>query len=74
MPGDRWLTEEEQAPIREHIVERRKDREFMERLDRRMEEDLPLFECMAGEDEPLRLWRRARAWLRPVFPRRRGDI
>ncbi len=64
MPGDRWLTEEEQGPIREHIAERRKDKEFMERLDRRMEEDLPLFERMAGEDEPLRLWRRARAWLR----------
>ena len=64
MPGDRWLTEEEQAPIREHIAERRKDKEFMERLDRRLEEDLPLFERMAGEDEPLRFWRRARAWLR----------
>jgi len=64
MPGDRWLTEEEQAPIREHIAERRKDKEFMERLDRRLEEDLPLFERMAGEDDPLRLWRRALAWMR----------
>jgi hypothetical protein len=70
MPGDRWLTEEEQAPIREHIAERRKDKEFMERLDRRIEEDLPLFERMAGEDEPLRLWRRVRAWLRSASTQR----
>lgn len=70
MPGDRWLTEEEQAPIREHIAERRKDKEFMERLDRRMEEDLPLFERMAGEDEPLRLWRRGGAWLRSASAQR----
>jgi hypothetical protein len=70
MPGDRWLTEEEQAPIREHIAERRKDKEFMERLDRLVEEDLPLFERMAGEDEPLRLWRRARAWLRSASTQR----
>jgi hypothetical protein len=74
MPGDRWLTEEEQAPIREHIAERRKDKEFMERLDRRMEENLPLFERMAGEDEPLRLWRWARARLRSAFPRLKGDL
>jgi hypothetical protein len=70
MPGSGWLSEEEQAPIREHTAERRKDKEFMERLDRRMEEDLPLFERMAGEDEPLRLWRRARAWLRSASTRR----
>jgi hypothetical protein len=67
MPGDRWGLPDEQAEkINEHIAERRKDKEFMERLERRLEEDLPLFERMAGEDEPLRLWRRAlarcRAW------------
>jgi hypothetical protein len=67
MPGDRWGLPDEQAEkIKEHIAERRKDKEFMERLERRLEEDLPLFERMAGEDEPLRLWRRAlarcRAW------------
>jgi hypothetical protein len=64
MPGDRWLPDEEAEEINKHIAERRKDKEFMERLDRRLAEDLPLFERMAGEDEPLRLWRRARAWLR----------
>jgi hypothetical protein len=64
MPGDRWLTEEEQAPIREHIAERRKDKEFMERLDRRLAEDLPVFEALAGPDDPVRLWRRALAWAR----------
>jgi hypothetical protein len=74
MPGDRWLTDEEAEKINEHIAERRKDKEFMERLDRRLEEDLPLFERMAGEDEPLRLWRRARARLRSAFPRRGGDL
>ena len=74
MPGDRWTTDEEAEKINEHIAERRKDKEFMERLDRRLEEDLPLFERMAGEDEPLRLWRRARARLRSAFPRRRGDL
>jgi hypothetical protein len=71
MPGDRWLTEEEQAPIREHVAERRKDKAFMERLHRRLEEDLPLFERMAGEDEPLRLWRRALAWMRSRWKRMR---
>jgi hypothetical protein len=70
MPGDRWATKEEAEKIGKQIAERRKDKEFMERLDRRMEEDLPLFERMAGEDEPLRLWRRARAWLRSVSTRR----
>lgn len=65
MPGDRWGLPEEQAEkIDKHIAERRKDKEFMERLERRLEEDLPLFERMAGEDEPLRLWRRALAWVR----------
>ncbi|HST69025.1 MAG TPA: hypothetical protein VLI94_05145 [Solirubrobacterales bacterium] len=64
MPGDRWLTEEEQAPIKERIANRRDDKEFMERLDRRLEEDLPVLEALAGRDEPLRLWRRAWARLR----------
>lgn len=63
MPGDRWLTDEEAEEIDKHIAARRKDKEFMERLDRRLEEDLPLLERLAGEDEPLRLWRRARARL-----------
>jgi hypothetical protein len=73
LPGSRWPTEAESAQIGKQIAERRKDKEFMERLDRRLEEDLPLFERMAGEDEPLRLWRRARARLRSAFPRRKSD-
>jgi hypothetical protein len=68
-PGDRWLTDEEAGKINEHIAERRKDKEFMARLDRRLEEDLPLFERMAGEDEPVRLWRRARVRLRSTLRR-----
>jgi hypothetical protein len=74
MPGDRWATEEESAQIGKQIAERRKDKEFMGRPERRLEEDLPLFERMAGEDEPLRLWRRARAWRRSAFARRGGDL
>jgi hypothetical protein len=73
LPGSRWPTEEESAQIGKQIAERRKDKEFMERLNRRLEEDLPLFERMAGEDEPLRLWRRARARLRSAFPRWESD-
>ena len=64
MPGDRWLTDEELTPIKEHIANRRKDKEFKERLDRRLEEDLPVLEALAGPDEPLRLWRRGWARLR----------
>ncbi len=64
IPGDRWLTDEERAEVDTHIAERRKDKEFMERLDRRLEEDLPVLEALAGKDEPLRLWRRARDWVR----------
>lgn len=72
MPGDRWGLPDEQAEkINEHIAERRKDKEFMERLERRLEEDLPLFERMAGEDVPLRLWRRALAWVRSRLKRKR---
>jgi hypothetical protein len=64
MPGDRWLTDEEAEGINEHIAARRKDKEFMERLDLRLEEDLPVLEALAGPDDPVRLWRRALAWIR----------
>jgi hypothetical protein len=71
MPGDRWLTDEEAEEINEHIAERRKDKEFMERLDRRLEEDLPVLEALAGPDDPVRLWRRALAWMRSRLRGRR---
>jgi hypothetical protein len=77
MPGDRWGLPDEQAEkINEHIAERRKDKEFTERLRRRMEEDRDVLEALAGPDRPVRLWRRARAWLRsastqPLKTRRR---
>jgi hypothetical protein len=74
MPGDRWLTEEDRAEIDKHIGERRNDKEFKERLARRMEEDRGVLEALAGPDRPVRLWRRARARLRSAFPRRRGDL
>lgn len=64
MPGDRWLTDEEIAAVEEHIAERRKDTEFMERLERRAEESLPVLEALDDDREPLRLWRRAWARLR----------
>lgn len=64
MPGDRWLTDEEIAAVEEHIAKRRKDTEFMERLERRVEEDLPVLEALDDGREPLRLWRRAWARLR----------
>jgi len=64
MPGDRWLTEEDRAEIDKHIADRRNDKEFTERLRRRMEEDRDVLEALAGPDRPVRLWRRARAWLR----------
>lgn len=70
MPGDRWLTEEGRAEIDKHIGERRKDKEFTERLRRRMEEDRDVLEALAGPDRPVRLWRRARAWLRSASTRR----
>src|SRR3954452_23916916 len=70
MPGDRWLTDEEAEEIDKHIAERRKDKKFMERLDRRLEEDLPVLEALAGPDRPVRLWRRARAWLRSASTQR----
>jgi hypothetical protein len=64
MPGDRWLTDEDRAEIDKHIAERRKDKAFTERLRRRMEEDRDVLDALAGPDRPVRLWRRARAWLR----------
>jgi len=70
MPGDRWLTEEDRAEIDKHIGERRKDKEFTERLRRRMEEDRDVLEALAGPDRPVCLWRRARAWLRSAATRR----
>lgn len=72
MPGDRWLTDEDRAEIDKHIAERRNDKEFTERLRRRMEEDRDVLEALAGPDEPVRLWRRARAWLR-VRMKRKGS-
>jgi hypothetical protein len=69
MPGDRWLTEEDRVDIDKHIGERRKDKEFTERLRRRMEKDRDVLETLAGPDRPVRLWRRARARLRSAFPR-----
>jgi hypothetical protein len=70
MPGDRWLTEEDRAEIDKSIGERRNDKEFTERLRRRMEEDRDVLEALAGPDRPVRLWRRARAWLRSVSTQR----
>jgi hypothetical protein len=64
LPGSRWPTEEEAEKINEHIAERRKDTEFMERLSRRLEEDLPVLEALSGPDEPVRRWRRGLAWVR----------
>jgi hypothetical protein len=74
MPGDRWLTDEEIAAVEEHIAERRKDTEFMERLERLVEEDLPVLEALDDDEEPLRLWRRARARLRRHSLDRRHDL
>lgn len=74
MPGDRCLTDEERDELDAQIAERRKDKEFMERLDRRLEEDLPILEALAGEDEPLRLWRRARDWVRSCLRDRRHKL
>lgn len=73
LPGDRWPTEEEKDKIRKHIQSRRADPEFMERLRRRMEEDRDVLEALAGPDEPVRLWRRARAWLRARLKRKRSQ-
>jgi hypothetical protein len=64
MPGDRRQTDEDRADIDKHIADRRKDKEFTERLRRRMVEDRDVLEALAGPDRPVRLWRRAMAWLR----------
>lgn len=70
LPGSRWPTEEERAQIDKHIAERRNDKEFKERLARRMEEDRDVLEALAGPDVPVRLWRRVRARLRSAATRR----
>lgn len=70
MPGSGWPTEEEREQIDKHIGERRKDKEFKERLARRMEEDRDVLEALAGPDRPVRLWRRALASLRSHLKRR----
>jgi chromatin segregation and condensation protein Rec8/ScpA/Scc1 (kleisin family) len=57
MPGDRWLTDEDRAEINKQIAERRNDKEFTERLRRRMEEDRDVLEALAGPDVPVRLCR-----------------
>jgi hypothetical protein len=70
VPGDRWLTDEDRAELDKHIAERRDDKEFKERLARRMEEDRDVLEALAGPDRPVCLWRRAwahcRAWREPL--------
>src|SRR3954452_5799028 len=71
MPGSGWPTEEERAQLDKHIADRRRDKEFKERLRRRMEEDRDVLEALAGPDRPVRLWRRALAWVRSRSKRRR---
>jgi hypothetical protein len=61
IPGSGWLTEEDKARLKEHIAERRNDKEFKERLRCRLEEDRDVLEALAGPDVPVRLWRRALA-------------
>jgi len=74
MPGDRWLTDEEAVEVDAHIAERRQDKGFKRRLERRLEEDLPFLERLAGEDEPLRLWRRALASIRTQIKPKRSKF
>jgi hypothetical protein len=74
MPGDRWLTDEDRAELDKHIGERRNDKEFKERLRRRMEEDRDVLEALAGPDVPVRLWRRAVASVRALLKRKRRQI
>lgn len=69
MPGSGWPTEEERAQIDKHIADRRRDKEFKERLRRRMEEDRDVLEALAGPDRPVRLWRRALAAVRSRLKR-----
>ncbi len=71
MPGSGWPTEKERAPIDKHIADRRRDKEFKERLRRRMEEDRDVLEALGGPDVPVRLWRRALASVRSWLKRRR---
>ncbi|MFL5899124.1 MAG: hypothetical protein ACJ76D_11810 [Solirubrobacterales bacterium] len=71
MPGSGWPTEEERAQIDKQIADRRRDKEFKERLRRRMEEDRDVLEALGGPDVPVRLWRRALASARSRFKRRR---
>jgi hypothetical protein len=71
LPGDRWLSDEVRAEIDKHIADRRRDKEFTERLRRRMEEDRDVLEALAGPDVPVRLWRRALASGRSRLKRRR---
>lgn len=71
MPGDRWLTDEDRAELDKHIGERRNDKEFKERLRRRMEEDRDVLEALGGPDVPVRLWRRALASVRSRLKKRR---
>jgi hypothetical protein len=71
MPGSGWPSEEEKIQIDKHIADRRRDKEFKERLRRRMEEDRDVLEALAGRDVPVRLWRRALAPVRSRLKRRR---
>jgi hypothetical protein len=74
MPGDRWLTDEDRAKLDKHIADRRNDKEFKERLRRRMEEDRDVLEALAGPDVPVRLWRRGLAWVQARLKRKRRQI
>jgi hypothetical protein len=65
MPGSGWPTEEKRAQIDKQIADRRRDKEFKERLRRRMEEDRDVLEALGGPDVPVRLWRRVVAWVVP---------
>jgi len=74
MPGSGWPTEEERAQLDKHITDRRTDKEFKERLRRRMEEDRDVLEALAGPDVPVRLWRRALASVRLRVKRKRRQV
>jgi hypothetical protein len=69
MPGDRWLADKDRAEIDKHITHRRDDKEFKERLRRRMEEDRDVLEALGGPDVPVRMWRRALASARSRLKR-----
>src|SRR3954452_8583606 len=74
MPGSGWPTQEERAQINKHIADRRRDKEFKERLRRRMEEDRDVLEALAGPDVPVRLWRRGLAWVRSWLKRKKRQV